>query len=428
MILPRPLVWLFPAVLCLAAGCTRPPGGKTELLYSFWGSVEQQKVEREIVAAFEKENPDIRVQLLPIGQRYPEKIQAMMVGKIAPDVMMVDMTSYDEWAARGVLKDVTGLVGKLEKEDELMPLPARCFKRDGHYYAIPTSAHGFIAYCNLDALRAAGIPFSPGGWTWDEMLAMSPKLTRATNPQSLTEYAMLMPPIDALFACFGVRLLDDLRHPTRVTADRPETVAAFSFYRKLYTSDFVVPHDVASDQGTYQLFRDGRVAFFFSGRWSTPEFAGKTSFAWDVAPFPAGPAGAVTMHGGSGLAISSETRHSREAERFLEFCAGPKGAAISMRGKRTVPVYRNLSHSAEFLTLTPPASLERFRDTMEDGGALIQFYGPGYGDLYRLSIRCLHRIVFRNDPVENSVKILQKDLERWLERRNRQPVPGNPAK
>lgn len=413
------LTWFFPFCLALlVGGCTRPPGAQTELLYSTWGSVEQQKVEKAIAAEFERSNPDIRIRLLPIGQRYSEKIQAMMVGKVAPDLMMVDITQYDEWASRGTLKDVTDIVGKLTEEDEFLPVPRRCFERNGRFYAVPVNVHGFAMYCNLGALREVGIPVPTGGWTWDQLLPSLARLTKKTNPRSPTDYAMLMPPIDALLAAFESHLLDNPENPTRVTADQPETIAAFDFYKSLYKSGYVVPADVASDQGTFQLFRDGRVAFFFSGRWSTPELAGKTKFAWDVLPFPAGPAGSVTMHGGTGLAISGRTRHPREAERFLEFYASPQGAALAMQGFRSVPVYKALSQSEEFLNLTPPASLTRFTDTMKSGASRIQLYAPGYAELNQLSMRCLHRIVYRDVPVTRSVQVLQQDLERWLQKRS----------
>src|SRR6267154_1175517 len=62
--------------LCLFCGCTRQKDGVAHIQYSFFGSVEQAKAEIEMVAQFEREHPDIKVEMLRFGTYYPEKLQA----------------------------------------------------------------------------------------------------------------------------------------------------------------------------------------------------------------------------------------------------------------------------------------------------------------------------------------------------------------
>ncbi|NJK91866.1 MAG: extracellular solute-binding protein [Blastochloris sp.] len=79
MTLPRLILLVF--LLGLLASCTREPDGRVHIQYSFWGSIEQERLERQIVAAFEKENPDIKVAVLPIGgNRYAEKFRPCWSG------------------------------------------------------------------------------------------------------------------------------------------------------------------------------------------------------------------------------------------------------------------------------------------------------------------------------------------------------------
>ena len=42
-----------------------------------------------------------------------------------------------------------------------------------------------------------------------------------------------------------------------------------------------------------QLFAQGKIAMFVSGRWSVPAFRQKLTFKWDIRPFPKGPAGSI---------------------------------------------------------------------------------------------------------------------------------------
>ncbi len=152
------------------------------------------EVERKVIKAFEKLNPDIRVRILPVGMRYTEKIQAMMIGNVAPDVIMVELTVYDGWAWRRVLTDLTDLAKTLGEKDPFMPAAEKVFERDGRYFAIHLNAHGHVLYMNLDALKKADIDVPEEGWSWSEILELGPKLSRGNgDPVAPTDFLMLMP-------------------------------------------------------------------------------------------------------------------------------------------------------------------------------------------------------------------------------------------
>ena len=404
----------------LASGCVPRPDGITRLQYSLWGSVSQQTVEREIIAGFERENPDVRVEMLPIAlNHYPEKIQAMMVGGIAPDVITVEMRTYSEWAARGVLADLTGETALIEAGDTLLPVPRQAFERNGRLYAFPINCHGPVAYCNLDALAAAGVPFPADGWSWAELAALGPRLSRrAGRPDAPTDYAMILPAPSTVLASFGVSLFDDLYHPRRVTVNGPEARAAIGFLRAMRVGKLAVPSDVLLDEGSYQLFRDGRVAVYFSGRWDAPNFAGRTRFRWDVAPIPAAAGGRrISVHGGTALAVWAGARHPEAARRFVRYYAGARGSEISMRAGRTVPVFQQIAFGPDFLGLRPPVSIRRFAETMEKGAATYPVYAPGAGEVTQIVQARMEQAMSEPDlPAAAVLAGLQDDLERWLAR------------
>lgn len=409
-------------VLVLAVGgCVRKKDGVTEILYSFWGSTQQMEVERKVIEAFEAANLDIRVRPLPIGLRYAEKIQAMMIGNVAPDVIMVEMTFYDEWASRGMLADMTGIAERLAEQDSLLFVPERAFSRDGKFYAIPVNAHGNVLYVNLDALEKAGVEIPETGWTWDDIFALGPRFSRRSgNSDAPTDFLMQPPDARILFMAHGAKLFDNPYHPKIVTADSPEAIAAFRMMRDFLQSGYVAPPEVTGEEGTYQLFRDGRVAFYLSGRWMLPEFAGRTSFDWDVFTIPAGPAGAVTTHGGSGLSIWSGSRNKEAARRFVEFYTSPEGVRITTRGRRDVPVSRNAAFGEEFLSLQPPQSAVRYSETMLPGAAQIFLYAPGQAQVMRIFNNRVSQLQNMPDvPVETVVAGLAYDLRKWLEKRER---------
>jgi len=417
---------LFPIFACMAliSGCVRKQGEELVVRYAFWGSNKQQEIEQNVVKAFETENPGIRIELVPIGgSRYAEKIQAMMVGQVAPDVLMVEMNQYLEWAARGALLNVTSDVQALTEGNPLMPLPAKAFEADGGYFAVPINCSGYAMYLNLDALRTGGVSADELR-TWNDLLRLAPRLSRhsklARNSGAPTDYALLMPPPLIVFWAFGGEMFDDPFRPTRVTVRSSQAGAALGFLRAMYASGYAAPPDVSADQGTYQLFRDGKVAIYFDGRWRTPELDGRTAFRWDVRPMPAGPAGQVTLHGGTGLAISKTSRQQEAARKFIRFYASEMGSAIAASGGRSVPVYRKLAYDESFLGLHPPDHIRVFSETMEAEASRLSVYCAGSSQVRDLfGARVEQALVEPERPLEEILTGLEADLNRWLERQKK---------
>ncbi|MDB6127536.1 MAG: putative sugar transporter sugar-binding protein [Verrucomicrobia bacterium] len=412
------------------AGCVvREKDHRTTVRFAVWATAAQQRVEEEIIREFERSQPDVRVELLAFEfSSFDAKVQAMMVGGEAPDVMLVKNSTYDDWAARSVLADLTPLVQAMDRADELMPAARTIFERNGRYFAFPVNVHGLVTYVNLDALAAAGVTLPADGLSWDEIWKIAPRLSRrAGNPRAPTDYALLEPPPYPVLEEFGGALFDDSHRPTKVVIDSAPGRAWVEWCQRLASSGWCAPRATASDQGTYQLFRDGRVALFFSGRWQVPDFAGHTGFNWDVRPFPSGPHGRTTMHGGTGIAVAAASRAPDAARQFAQFYAGRRGAEIAMRAGRTVPVQRGLAHSAEFLGLHPPASPQYFVDTMEAGAASYWLYAPGAPEVSKIVTSRMDEAL--SDPSLSAsvvTKRMHDDLVRWLARQQRAGLIPSP--
>jgi len=409
--------------LALLAGCVvRDEDERETIRFAVWATPAQQKVEQAIIDAFEQRNPRVHVELLALEYvSYDEKIQAMVVGQDPPDALLVKNTTYDDWSVRGVLADLTDAATELEAGDAFMPMARKIFARNGRYRALPVNTHGLVTFVNLDALAAAGVKLPEGELTWDLLLQIAPLLSRrAGQAAAPTDYALFEPPAYSILTELGGALFDDPFRPARVTIDSPEGRAWIAWFQRLQAAGFVAPRGVALDAGFYQLFREGRVAFFFSGRWQVPDFAGKTSFRWDVRPFPAGPHGRVTMHGGTGIAVAAASRHADAARRFAAFYAGAEGARVSMHAGRTVPVQRGLAHSAEFLNLRPPDSPHHFVDTMEKDAAGYWLYTPGALEVHKIVMRRMDEALA--DPGLDPAVVtgrLKGDLALWLSRQQR---------
>jgi len=74
--------------------------------------------------------------------------------------------------------------------------------------------------------------------------------------------------------------------------------------------------DVAS-MGGGQIMYTGMDAMWAMPSWETPAFHDNAGFAWDVAPWPTGPAGRVTGAFGSGFCITTQSENPDAAWLYL---------------------------------------------------------------------------------------------------------------
>jgi len=384
-----------------------------------------------MVAQFEREHPDIKVETLRFGTYYPEKISAMMVGNVAPDVMMVELSQYFELASRGVLLDLTDEFKELAAKGEYMPLVRRAFVWRDRCYALPINVPGFVTFVNLDVLAAAGLHVPKEGLSWEWLEQVAPRLSRrGGDPASPTDYAFVFPPTaQSVLWGYGVKIFDDDGHPTRATVKTPELREAFAYLRRVSAGGCVVPLTMINTAANtnvgmrQQLFRDGRVAFYFTGRWEIPYFKGKTSFNWDVMAIPAGPRARSAEHGGSGLAISARSKNQAAAKQFVQFYASVRGLRSAMRWGRLNPVYRELAFSDEFLNLRPPNSMIRFSEAMEAGASRWLLYAPGSAQAVRILNDTVEFMLSNPQvPLDEVTQRLDIELTRFLERQRRAGV------
>ena len=67
------------------------------------------------------------------------------------------------------------------------------------------------------------------------------------------------------------------------------------------------------------MFLQGKIGLYLSGRWMYTKIKDSADFDWDVIPF----CGTVPLDA-SGWAISKDSKHKEQAERFLQFLSSKK--------------------------------------------------------------------------------------------------------
>jgi multiple sugar transport system substrate-binding protein len=330
---------------------------QTTVTWSFWGDPGELPPNDAVIEAFEAANPDIRIerQHAPWGS-YFDRIQTQMAGGTAPDVMFLN--NIPSYASRGVLMPLDDLVAEhgfdISGYNEQL---LRIFSYDGQLYGFPRDNDTTVLYYNKDLFDEAGVAYPSAEWTWDDLRSAAQALTRTDERGRTLQYGLALEKnkYPAWVHQNGGQLFDDPLNPTEFRMDEPEAAAAIQFMADLINVDGSVPSFDAMQQlgSTTELFSSGRVAMVMTNAARVPTFSG-SSFAWDIAPLPAGPTGlrANTL-GGAGYVMSVSSSEPEAAWRFLSFLAGPEGQAIFASTGLAVPALTSPETTEAFLAGLP---------------------------------------------------------------------------
>jgi multiple sugar transport system substrate-binding protein len=166
-------------------------GGKIEISISSWGAPDERAVFEAVLEEFEKANPDIKVRFIHIPNDYTTKMNTMIAGGTAPDVIFTSDGDFPRWVKQGAFLDITDRVMASTKLDldDMWEQGLNRYRYDGKktgtgaFYALPKDIGPTVMYYNKEIFDRLGVPYpSPDKpMTWDEALDMWKKLTVDEN-------------------------------------------------------------------------------------------------------------------------------------------------------------------------------------------------------------------------------------------------------
>ncbi|HSC92261.1 MAG TPA: sugar ABC transporter substrate-binding protein [Gaiellaceae bacterium] len=375
------------AVLALGSGCGGGSAGRGDATGSIrfvaFGDPEELKAYRDVIAAYERRQDRVDVQLVEASDRSDliARVSTAIAGGAPPDVFLVNYRFYGQFAAKGALAPVGDRVADSDvlAEADFYPQALDAFRWRGELVCLPQNISSLVVYFNRDLFGRYGVREPSDGWTWNDMLVAATSLTRdargrvtrAGDPDAggatAAVYGLGVEPSVIRIAPFvwsnGGELVDDDARPTRFTLDTPEAKEALRAFLELRAPYGVVPSDVEVEaEDDEARFANGRLAMLLSSRRSTPTFRTIRDFDWDVAPLPTLRRPAGILHADA-YCITKGSGKQDAAWDFVEFANSPEGQRIVARTGRTVPSLRAVAESDAFLDpATKPRSARVFLD------------------------------------------------------------------
>ena len=342
--------------------------------FMVFGDPEEIQAYREVIAAYENEQPDVKVKLIEASDRDDliARLSTSFAGGTPPDLFLLNYRFYAQFAARGVLDPIEERVdgSDIFQQEDFYEEAMDAFRFDGKLTCLPQNISSLVVYYNKDMFKEAGVPEPKAGWRWDNMVAAAKKLTKDSNGDGKAEvYGLGVEASLIRIAPFvwsnGGEIIDDEKQPTHFTMDTPEAEEALERFFQLRVVEKVVPGEEeveAEDDET--RFQNGRMAMVLSSRRATPTFRTIQDFDWDVAALPQHKEQAGMLHSDA-YCLTKASDNKDAAWSFMEYALGPDGAPIVAKSGRTVPSLKSVAESDAFLDPSAkPANSKVFLDTI----------------------------------------------------------------
>ena len=367
--------------LLLLAGCggdsgNGESGGKVsgDVEFMVFGDPEEIQAYRELIAAYENEQPDVKVKLIEASDRDDliARLSTSFSAGTPPDLFLLNYRFYAQFAARDVLEPIEDRVDDSDvfQQEDFYEEAMSAFRFNDTLTCLPQNISSLVVYYNKDLFQEAGVAFPKEGWKWDDMVAAAKKLTKDSNGDGKAEvYGLGIESSLIRIAPFvwsnGGELVDNDEKPTHFTLDTPEAQVALERFLQLHVTDKVTPNDEeVESEDDETRFQNGRLAMVLSSRRSTPTFRTIQKFDWDVAALPQHKEQAGILHSDA-YCLTKASDNKDAAWSFMEYALGPEGAPVVAKSGRTVPSLKSVAESEAFLDPTAkPANSQVFLDTI----------------------------------------------------------------
>jgi multiple sugar transport system permease protein len=304
--------------------------------------------------AFEARHPDIRIQFIKSNEG--NKVETMIAGGDAPDIVNVGMDRIHYYVSAHVLRDLTPFMNDGDRQDltGYFPVTLAPFGQGGHVYGLPWGYVPFILFYNKNLFDKYHISYPNDHWTWEDYRNAALKLTHDLDGDGITdEFGASFAQWQEGYYCWiyqnGGRVLDS--EGKVATFNDSKVVEAIDFVHRLTREDKVIPTDVNKPkQSGMGLFEAGRMGMNGpTGSFYIPTYRTYEKVDWDIASVPAGPSGKGTMVAPSAFGVTTQSKHPREAWELVKFLSGEEGQKILADSGLFVPCRRSIALSDAFL-------------------------------------------------------------------------------
>jgi len=296
----------------------------TTITVSTWGSSPSEtSALKDAIATFETRNPTIKVELI-VDNDHGAQMAARFASKTPNDVFYLDAGIAQDWAAQGVLLDLTPSI--TAAKFSLTPFNAsylKPFQNGGKLYGLPKDANPLVLEGNKALMAKAGIKALP------KTIAEFATHSKALMAKGITPMCVDadINRLGAYFVAFGGGLSDGSNKSLLSSAG---TKAGLEWAMGNYkTGAFKTPAQLSAGWAG-EAFGKAKCAYTMEGAWVDPYL--KDSFPAVYKQLIKGQLPTAKQAGSlaftAAYAIGKDSPNPKEAWTFIEYMTGARGMTV----------------------------------------------------------------------------------------------------
>lgn len=399
-------------VLLLLASGAAVAGSPSEITFPshLWREPSDTTYLHELKAAYEKKYPDVKVKDIEVPiSVYFDKLYTDMTAGTPPDIAVMYDPEIRQYIEADLLEPLDPWLKSAGlKQEDFVPA-ATMAENKGHVYAIVEQHNPRVLFYNDRLFKAANVapPTDFASFSTALKALRDPKkqqfgfATAAKPGNNSLMYIEIMP----LVAGFGGAFFRN----GKPTATSPETVAALTFYKKIYDEDLI---PIGMDTNTHrQMFFQGKVAMYASGSFIGGAMALSNpgdlpNLRTAMLPFPGHRSTSITVYWG----IPKRAAHKEEAARLMMMLLEEQWQRRAVETSTTLRARKGMV-SQSFLQKYPWfASVEKasvVSDSYAPQGA--EAYAP---EVIKVIASHVESMLFRGVDAPRAAEAMQADLEK----------------
>lgn len=353
-------------VALLATGCGTGGGntssnGDVTLRFTWWGNDLRNKETQQVIDAFQKSHPNIKISPEPgVWSSYWDKLATTTAANDSPDVIQMDQAYIAEYGGRGALLDLSKQsnvdTSKIDQD------ALKSGQINGKQYGLSTGQNAAAVMVNTKMFQDAGIPIPDDKtWTWDDYAKIGAQLAAAASKSGKTNYGTSYALGDADLNRWARQHGESLYSADGNLGLKQETVTSFfENIVKLRDAKAAPPANIASeDVGApveQTLFATGKTGM--SWWWTNQVNALQSALKSDVkilrAPSQDGKSADNGMFYKPSMfwSVSSRSKHPKEASEFVNYMINNLDSAKTILTERGFPTNSDVQTAIEPM-LTP---------------------------------------------------------------------------
>ena len=350
----------------MSAGMALPAAAETELTMYYpiaVGGALTQVVD-SIVADFEAENPDIKVNAVYSGNYDDTRVRALSAlnsGDPAQLAVMFSIDAYD-LIEQDLILPFEALTDDTDWLNSFYPALMANGRIEGQTWGIPFQRSTIVAYYNKEQFAAAGLDPEAPPTTWDEIISMGKALTNDDT------YGLMIPSTGYpywMFQALAIQNGKEVMSNDGLTTyfDDETVVETLEFWKSLSAEHGIMPTGTVEWGTLRQAFLEGQTAMMWHSTGNLRAVKDNASFDFGVAELPANVRKGSPTGGGNFYVFKDTTDEERAAAlKLIEFMTSPEQAAawsIATGYMGVSPAAYETDALKEYTAAFPPALVAR---------------------------------------------------------------------